>query len=146
MSENTTIHREAFWLLAGDKIGTGMTREVFAAKLHEGCVVKVEDSVAHFQNVMEWQIWQAVKDVPHAARWFAPCKWISFSGSLLVMERTRPAAPKDFPKKLPLYLSDTKRQNFGLYEDRLVCHDYGTALMLTYGMTKRERNVDWWDA
>lgn len=152
MSDNPSIHRDAFNLLCDERIGYGMSRSVFSSRLLPNCVVKVEDSAGNFQNVVEWETWTRVKDTP-ASRWFAACHWISPNGSVLVMERTRPATPEEFPAQMPAFLSDFKRTNYGISmlldsktgrpANTFVCHDYGTHLMFEHGMTKRMRKVDW---
>ena len=147
--------RQAFDLLCDERLGYGMSRQVFSCRLAPECVVKVEEAAGRFQNVIEWETWQRVKDTP-ASRWFAACRWISPNGTLLVMERTRPPAPAEYPDSLPAFLCDFKRTNYGMAKatDRhgkpdqewFVCHDYGTHLMFENGMTKRMRKVEWWDA
>lgn len=156
MSDNSSVHRDAFNLLCDERIGYGMSRSVFSSKLLPDCVIKVEDSAAKFQNVVEWETWQRVKDTPYS-RWFAACRWISPNGSVLVMERTRPPAPEEYLDKMPAFLCDFKRTNYGMATTPpgpktgkpsawLVCHDYGTHLMFENGMTKRMRKAEWWDA
>lgn len=145
MSDNSTVHRDAFNLLCDERIGYGMSRSVWSSKLLPDCVIKVEDSANKFQNVVEWETWQRVVNTP-ASRWFAQCKWISPNGSVLVMERTRPPAPDEFLDKMPLFLCDFKRTNFGMSGKFLVCHDYGTNLLFEHGMTKRMKKAEWWDA
>lgn len=156
MSEfDAATGRQAFDLLCDDRIGYGMSRQVFICKLLPDHVVKVEEGAGRFQNVIEWETWQRVKDTP-TSRWFAACKWISPNGTLLVMERTRPAARKEFPDRLPSFLCDFKRTNYGMAstvgrhgqpgKEWFVCHDYGTHLMLENGMAERLRKVEWWDA
>lgn len=152
---DAATYRQAFDLLCDQLLGRGMSRNVFSSKLLPDCVVKVEEGAGSFQNVIEWETWQRVKDTP-ASRWFAQCKWISPNGTLLVMERTRPAAPSEFPESMPTFLCDFKRTNYGMApsvtraggagKDWFVCHDYGTHLMFENGMTKRMRKVEWWDA
>lgn len=143
MSDNAVIHSEAFHMLKGEKIGSGMSRVVWSSPIWPDCVIKIEDSVAHFQNVIEWETWQNVKDTPYA-KWFAPCRWISHSGSILIMERTKPAADKSYPDRMPKFLCDFKKANYGMLGKRLVCHDYG--LMLMNGLTKSMWKVKWKDA
>lgn len=152
---DAATYRQAFDLLCDQLLGRGMSRNVFSSKLLPDCVVKVEEGAGSFQNVIEWETWQRVKDTP-ASRWFAACKWISPNGTILVMERTRPAAPSEFPESMPTFLCDFKRTNYGMAssvtraggagKDWFVCHDYGTHLMFENGMTKRMRKVEWWDA
>ncbi|MDO8742028.1 MAG: hypothetical protein Q7J45_00625 [bacterium] len=148
MSEH--IHKEAFNLLCGELIGHGMSRQVFACLLRDDLVVKTESDSRRFQNVVEWETWQRVKDTPMAIH-FAPCHSISPCGSVLVMSRTRPAGLDEFPKLMPAFLCDFKRTNYGVIAGKkgattFVCHDYGTSLLFENGMTKRQRRAHWWDA
>lgn len=140
---------EAFNLLCGEKIGSGMSRDVFECALLPDCVVKVENSPHRFQNIMEWETWQFVQ-FTSASRWFATCKWISPNGKILIMERTRPPAPAEFTDKVPVWFTDLKPTNWGMAstnkdgKEYLVCHDYGTSLMLQEGtVTKRMKKADW---
>jgi len=142
MSDNSSVHRDAFNMLIRERIGSGMSREVYSSRVLPDCVVKVEDRIGHFQNVIEWETWERVKDTP-LARWFAPCRWISNCGLVLVMAKTQPALK--FPDRMPAFLCDFKRTNYGMHDGRLVCHDYGTHLMFEHGMTKRMVKADWWD-
>ena len=147
---------EAFNLLCGDKIGYGMSREVFECALLPGYVVKVETDRERFQNIMEWETWRIVSGTA-SSRWFAECKWISPNGKVLIQERTRPAGLLEFPERIPLWFTDTKRSNWGMARAKnkdgspgkewLVCHDYGTSLMLQDGTTtKRLKKAEWYDA
>lgn len=150
---NAETYREAFNLLCDEQIGRGMTRTVYSSLLLPDCVIKVENDSyrSHFQNIAEWQVWQMVRSTP-AARWFAQCKWLSPDGRILIMERTRPALPKRYPDKVPVWFTDLKRSNWGLVDDNkgahrwLVCHDYGTSLAIQEGtVTKRMRKAEWHD-
>lgn len=144
MTDDSYIHQEGFRVLCHEVIGRGMSREVYDSKVLPGFVVKTEQTAGCFQNIIEWETWQRVKDTPMRI-WFAPCEWISPTGAVLVMRRTERPTLKQFPKKLPVCFTDTKRTNYGLYEGRVVCHDYGTSLIFEHGMSKRMRNVNWWD-
>jgi hypothetical protein len=135
---------QAFHLLCDEQIGSGIARNVFSSQVLASSVVKVEDRIGSFQNVVEWETWQRVKETEFA-KWFAPCEWISGDGSILVMKRTQPAREGEFPKKMPAFLTDFKRTNYGVLGKRIVCHDYGLTTMLECGMTKRMKNVNWWD-
>jgi hypothetical protein len=147
---------EAFNLLCGAKLGQGMSREVFECALLPGYVVKVETERERFQNVMEWETWQIVQGTS-ASRWFAECRWISPNGKVLIQERTRPAGHAEFVERVPVWFTDLKRTNWGMAKAQhkdgqpgkewLVCHDYGTSLMLQDGTTtKRLKKADWYDA
>ena len=62
------------------------------------------------------------------------------------MDRTQPMRPGEEPEKMPAWLTDHKRANYGRLGKRIVCHDYGTNLLLDHGAFKaRERLVQWWD-
>ncbi|WDZ97977.1 hypothetical protein Herbaro_09410 [Herbaspirillum sp. WKF16] len=147
-------HREAFHLLCHEKIGGGMSREVYSSKILPDCVIKIEDGAGQFQNIVEWETWRRVMDTPFS-RWFAACRWISPNGQILIMERTARPSPADFPEKMPVFLCDFKRDNFGLStlidqatgkpSHTFVCHDYGTNMLFERGMTKRMQTVEWWD-
>lgn len=140
MSDNAAAHRDAFNMLCDELIGRGMSRATFSSKVLPDCVVKVEDGAGDFQNIKEWELWQAVRHTKFA-KWFAPCRWISPNGIVLVMERTTPAW--EFPAEMPVFLTDYKRENYGMLNGQLVCHDYGMHTMLEFGMTKRMRKVEW---
>lgn len=142
MTDNVAVHRDAFWMLAGEKLGGGMSREVYACDVFPDCVVKVEERAGHFQNVIEWETWLRVRDTPYA-KWFAACRWISPNGSVLIMERTEKLRDSELPKRMPAFLGDFKPENYGRIGRRVVCHDYGTHSMLETGMTKRTRAVRW---
>lgn len=143
---NPSTWHQAFDLLCDEQLGVGMSRTVYSSRVVPDCVVKVEDISGFFQNVVEWETWQRVKDTPYS-RWFAACRWISPSGVILVMERTRVAAPQEYPNKLPVFLCDTKRTNYGVTADsKFVCHDYGTNLLFEKGMSSRMSKAEWYDA
>lgn len=142
MSNNVAVHRELFHLICADRIGIGLSREVFDSKILPNSVIKVEENAGRFQNVIEWETWQRVKTT-HFGKWFCPCEHISACGSVLIMRKT--TTPVIFPKRLPVFLGDHKRKNYGMVDGRFVCHDYGTNLLFENGMTKKMRGVEWWD-
>jgi len=144
MSTLPSMHKEAFNLLCNDRIGGGIARQVWNSLLLPNSVVKVEENGGSFQNVMEWETWKRVKGTP-AEKWFAPCEWISPNGSILIMAKTM--QPHEYPEQMPIFLCDFKRTNYGVYDGRLVCHDYGLNFSMEYGLfTKRMKKAEWWDA
>ena len=146
MSDNSTVHRDTFWLMCDRVIANGISRTIYSSKLFPECVVKVEDNALMFQNIREWETWKLVEGTQFA-RWFAPCRWISPTGIVLVMERTREPTPKQYPDKMPAFLSDFKKTNYGMYKSRLVCHDYGTNWLMNVGLTTRMQRVqEWYEA
>lgn len=145
MSDNQLAHKEAFWLLADRLVGSGIDRQVYTSRLLPDCVIKVEEGSRSFQNVIEWETWQWVKDTAFK-RWFAPCRFISPCGLVLVMERTTEPAIRQYPDKMPVFLTDFKRPNYGMLNGRLVCHDYGLHHLMDHGLSKRMRKANWWGA
>lgn len=129
-------------LFVGAHLGSGIARDVFVYEVDSSKVLKIEYASQSFQNAREWQIWHDLKDAPAFAKWLAPCHWISPCGMVLIQSRTMPANDKQRPARMPRFLTDTKRSNYGMLKDRFVCHDYGTAIVDYSG---RERGVDWWD-
>ena len=64
--------RELLDFVCGDRIGHGMTREVYRYRPCETLAIKVEVLGGdHFQNITEWRTWQAVQHTK-LAKWFAP--------------------------------------------------------------------------
>ena len=138
----TTLGRDVFGMLVGDRIGTGTTREVYCHALHADCVVKIENGAQSFFNVYEHQIWERVKDTD-LADWFAPVLHISPSGTVLIMRRTEPVREQDLPDRVPAFFTDLKAENFGWLEGRIVCHDYGHHRFIERGMTRKMRKASW---
>lgn len=138
------LYYDAFNLLCGEKIGSGMTREVFTCNIDAKFVVKVEATEVrtHFQNMMEWFVWKRVVGTPFE-KWFAPVHEISPDGRLLIMHRTKPLTDAVLPEKLPSFFTDFKPNNYGILKGCVVCHDYGSHLLMEQGMTTRLKKVDW---
>lgn len=136
--------RDALDLFVGRKIGNGIAREVYECALDETLVVKIETGCGSFQNVAEWQIWNALRDTA-AGKWLAPCVRISATGAVLLMRRTEPLQVKQLPKRMPVWLTDFHLANYGMLNGRVVCHDYGVAdsVVIGLGASKRMRKPDW---
>ena len=138
------IELDIFRLLCGDLIGEGASREVFIYQPDYDYVVKIEAQSYSFRNIIEWQVWQDADELGiEISNWLAPCKTISPSGIALIQRRTKPA--KTYPKKIPSWMTDTKRSNFGMLGRRFVAHDYGHNVICNGGMTKRLSKAKWWD-
>ena len=123
------------WLLL---LAKGSTRTVYVASDRE--VVKIE-SVGTFNNVLEYTLWQDLQYCPEVADWLAPCIGISPDGSMLMQRRAEPL-PEDYklPEYLPEFLTDTRRDNYGLLDGRFVCVDY--AGLIRHACTAL-RKVEW---
>lgn len=141
MSDSAFIHKELFGLICNSKLGQGSSREVWINHRCPDYVIKIEGQGQSFNNVKEWELWKEV-EFTKAAKWFAPCLDISACGSVLVMKRTIPAP--SYPTHLPYFLTDTKKDNYGMLDGKFVCHDYGLNLLMTYGLSARMRRVEEW--
>jgi len=117
---------DSFNLLCGELLGSGISRYVYECTIDPSLVVKVESSESRrFANVFENAFWVDYQYMPKVAAWLAPCVKLSPDGRVLLQKRCQPL-PHDYvlPEKLPAFLTDHKRGNFGLYQGRLVCVDY----------------------
>lgn len=122
LSEGTK--RDFVNLFCGGVIAQGSSRRVYEHALDPTLVVKIEVyDDRRFPNVNEYRIWNLVNDhFPALTRWFAPCIAISPYGSVLIQKKTSPLV--SFPSRLPGFLEDVKFSNFGVYDGRVVMHDY----------------------
>jgi len=136
---------DAFNLLCGDLIGSGSEREVFECRLRPDLVVKVEieKKWRTFSNAREMELWCDSKGDEKIRRWLAPCEYMSPDGRILLMKRAAPITDKkQLLDKLPYFLWDLKPENFGIYEDRLVCVDYA---YFNYNTRTNMVNAKWND-
>lgn len=137
------IPYELLALLCDQRLGHGMTREVFRLYTDPSKVIKFELESGHFQNVLEYQVWDHVKDAEKFAKWFAPCHYISHCGRILVQSYAEPLAAIALPAEVPAFFTDLKPSNWGHIKGQPVAVDYGKHLMLERGMTTRMRKADW---
>ena len=144
---DTTISREFFDMFCGAPIGYGITRVVYDYVPDPTCVIKIEAADGLFQNVHEWDLYKQYKNAGSChARWLAPCVKISSNGIILIQKKATPVPyTMKLPKKIPRFLSDLKRENFGIYQKRLVCMDYGRhdAVHASSGIMKK---AEWLNA
>ena len=138
------IAKEAFEMMKGEHLGTGSFRSVYCNRLNPEQLLKIEgDTHQRYQfcNVIEWIFWNDNKENPKIAKWLAPCVSISSNGKILIQRRVD-LIPINYelPKKLPAFLTDLKRDNFGLLDGRLVCLDYG---LLPRDIVTKKKSVDW---
>lgn len=134
--------KDLYDLVVGDCIGSGGYREVFEYLPRIGYVIKVEQHAGCFENVLEYEIWQDVKDTEYA-KWFAPCTIISINGIWMVQKRTKPCSTVQLPEYVPAFFTDIKKSNIGWYRGHPCFHDYGRNLLNTIGLTKRMKKIDW---
>lgn len=137
--------------MCGKHISEGSFRSVYEYALDDKYVIKLENTESNC-NVVEHMIWDEVKwltgDLEWVKNWFAPVKWISPNGRVLVMEKTVPHVEttgkrgKKRPEKIPAFLWDIKHTNFGWLGKHYVCHDYGQFYnMINY--PKKMQKVNW---
>lgn len=115
--------------MLGEKLGTGCYRSTYVFNLNRDFVIKVEPLNTHC-NMAEWLFWQEIhKEDSDLKNWFAPVRWISPNGRLLVMQKTN-QYPKNKnltrPTKIPEIMNDVKWDNYGWIGNRFVCHDYAS--------------------
>lgn len=139
------LYEEFVNSMCGKLIGEGQDRKVFELPItNDKWCVKFETGFGRlFQNVEEWNIWEAVKHTPYA-KWFAPCHWISPNGKVLIMRQTEKLRPSEYPDKVPNFFTDMKFDNFGLLDGAFVAHDYGVHLISQKGLTNRMITAHWW--
>lgn len=135
-------YREARYILCGDLIGEGSARKVYQLRTNAEYVIKFETGGQSFQNVSEWETWEWVRG-QSTEKWFAPCEFISPCGLILIQRKVEPLRPKELPPKLPIFLCDLKRENFGMLAGKVVCCDYGTAHSAIRGASKRLVKAKW---
>lgn len=145
--KNAKVRADLIDLVLGERLGSGISRDVYVLRTNERYVVKLENAVGdYFSNVREWSVWQTCSQIPWAVKWLAKPTLISENGRVLIMERTTPFNDeKKAPGLLPVWLTDFKPENYGwgCISGDFVCHDYASDLVLGNGLSKRMRKVKW---
>lgn len=110
--------------LLDDKLGSGVSRDVFSLFGNDKHVAKIErPGRGYFANILEFTLWNDIKNTDLVV-WFAPCRCISLGGMLLIQDRTEPMHPKHMPDRIPAFFEDVKLSNWGMLNGKPVCHDY----------------------
>ena len=101
-------------LIMQPQLGRGGARVVYAVNNDSDAVIKEVHLPFVGSNMMEWQLWCAVKDTPFA-NLFGECLAISVTGRFLIMERLDDITKSDWPSTptMPEWLNDLKPGNFG---------------------------------
>jgi len=130
--------------IVGKKLGRGVTREVYNFVPDDTCVIKIAHSYDGRQtNITEFKIWYELSNFDKKlSKWFAPCISISEGGKYLVQKKIEFGRLKDYPKKVPHFFYDIKRDNYGWYGKQFVCCDYGY-FNITDSYSKRMKNIIW---
>lgn len=137
-----TVSLDLLGLICGEEIGHGVARTVYDCRVREDLVVKIETAGTSFQNIKEWEFWRSWEFNKDVKRWLAPCYSISPCGSILMQYRTEPIPSGKFPSKMPKFLTDMKKSNYGLLKGKVVCHDYG---LVVTEVNTTVRKSEWWN-
>jgi hypothetical protein len=140
MSIDPVLLEDFLNLFAGALLGEGCSRKVFAHQRDPSLVIKVEEGSTN-HNVGEWDAWCAWGS-EKPGLWLAPCVALSPRGRVLLQRRVKPVTVEELPEMVPQFLTDLKASNFGLYEGRVVCCDYGT---LVTQLPQRLKKAHWND-
>lgn len=144
IKERPGLYVDLIQSMLGVHIGSGETRTVYEYALDPEYVIKVEP-VMHGHNISEYDLWkffgQADDYEKWVLDWFAPVKWISPGGHLLCMKRTNPGVGEHWPEKIPKFMSDLHKNNFGFIDDQFVCHDY--AYLKEFIYSEKMQKVKW---
>ena len=138
---NNVVDMDLLRVVCGTELGSGIARTVYECRLRPDLVVKVETAGTSFQNIKEWEFWNSWEFDKDIRRWLAPCHSISPCGAILMQYRTEPIPSGRFPAKMPKFLTDMKKSNYGLLKGKVVCHDYG---LVVTEINHTLRKADWW--
>ncbi len=129
-TDDEAVFRDAFNMLCGKEIGSGIHRTVFECKIRPDLVVKVENECyREFANVLEMRFWNDQQHYKKIADWLAPCEFLSPDGRILLQKRADPLSENEkLPFLMPSWMTDIKRDNFGRIDGKLVCIDYAYTL------------------
>lgn len=119
----------------GKKLGEGAYRTVYELQYNPTKVCKVELRGDAFANVEEFDVWSRLKDTKWA-KFLAPIHSIDQFGAVMIQERTTPLTDEQWFgfKRIPNFITDLKKDNFGMLDGRVVAHDYGLNLIRDLGM------------
>lgn len=139
---NKIIRYEIADFFLGKFLGNGISRYVFESKFDPRLVLKIEIG-EQAQNAMEWEVWRHISYVHKLNMWFAPCHHISECNRILCQSKCKPLTSNLAPKKVPIFFSDIKLDNWGIYKGNPVCTDYGNILLMENGMSSKMKKVMW---
>lgn len=116
-------------------IGMGLTRDVYHYSTQPNLVIKVERNNNRrnsFQNVKEYLFTKELEyceEIKHIAKTID----ISENGKYIIQEYARDVTDDEWTKFIadvsPSFLTDLKRENVGVIDDRIVVRDYGSSIM-----------------
>lgn len=131
--------------LCGRFLGGGIARKVYIYRPDDTFVIKIaEDKGGQSHNIIEWKIWDELKQVKSASKWLAPIVDVSDCGKYLIMKRAERGRKEDYPKMVPHFFTDMKYDNYGFIGKQLVCVDYAN-FIITKGFKFMLKKSDWWE-
>ena len=143
---DSIVSVDLYQLMCGKWLGGGIGRGVYVLGVDPSLVIKIETVSRSFQNVTEWEVWNDLERGDYEAMdWFAPCHYISPCGTILIQARTTPLDKSQAAKRVPAFFTDLKYQNFGMYDGRVVAHDYGYHKFVELGLNSKMRRAQWYD-
>ena len=122
--DSVTVSLDFLDLFLGKNIGSGCARDVYLCRIDPSLVIKIEMGFESFQNILEWNFWTDVEHNKEISKWLAPCEWISGAGTILIQKRVEPIRESELPKEIPAFLTDLKKDNFGILNKKFVSFDY----------------------
>lgn len=133
-------------MMCGTLLGSGQYRHVYRARFDDKIVIKYEKQNDHRSNIFEFEFWKLFKDDP-LGKWLAPCYQLSLDGTWLAQAYTEDIQVGQLPKKVPAIFCDLKPENWGMFEGRIVCRDYGNNLMHRMALKRGSKlvKVHWMD-
>ena len=158
--ESSNVGIDLVLCLLGPQMANGNFRAVYEHAHDPNKVIKIEyghnqktahDSIMQnsFCNIQEFLLWREIEGLKGKLAWvkdwFAPVEWISPSGHILCMQKTEQMPDRKRPDKIPEFLWDVKRENFGWIGDKFVCHDYAHVSALITYQKKMQKVKDYWE-
>ena len=158
--ESHNVGMDLIMCMIGPVIANGNFRAVYEHALDPNKVIKVEyghekkdshDSIMNnsYCNVQEFLLWREIEGLKGplewVKKWFAPIDWISPSGHIMCMHKTKPMPGKKRPDEIPSFMWDVKQDNFGWIANNLVCHDYPHLPAFTSYKGKMKNVKDFWN-
>ncbi|CAL4868120.1 hypothetical protein MMA231_02394 [Asticcacaulis sp. MM231] len=110
--------------LLGRIIGRGVNRTVYDWIGRDDVVIKVQNRLPCRANYTEWLLYNQMRGAPALKTLFARVWALSDTGHYLVMERLAPLPEDALLPPFPTFLTDRKRENFGLSPAGVKCLDY----------------------
>jgi len=131
-------------LILGKRLGFGIHRDVYEFYFSDDKVIKVANcSEGRAQNQLEYRIWDELSNSDYK-KWFAKCYGVSVNGKYLIQERIKMKELVKYPKTIPDFFTDTKRENYGWNsKNKFVCCDYSLTI-ITNGITSKMKKANWY--